>query len=341
MTVQAVFAPLMVAWQRAHGRQHLPWQHTQDPYRVWLSETMLQQTQVVTVLGYYARFLERFPTVQHLADAPLEEVLALWSGLGYYSRARHLHRCAQAVVAHWGGVFPATAAALQTLPGIGPSTAAAVAAFCHGERVSIMDGNVRRVLSRVLGDGADQSVAAHQKALAARAAQLLPQAGQDMPAYTQALMDLGAGLCQPRKTQCSACPVQHLCAAHAQGRQLDYPVKTRRIKRSSCALWLLWAVNAQGQVWLQQRPETGIWAKMHCLPAFEAADDLRMACPAHAVFHDDAPFKHVLTHRDLHLHPVRWMVPAGQTPACEGSWFAPDAWQAVGLPAPIRALLNP
>ncbi|HZN47025.1 MAG TPA: A/G-specific adenine glycosylase, partial [Ramlibacter sp.] len=165
----AGFAGHVVRWQRTHGRNTLPWQNTRDPYRVWLSEIMLQQTQVAAVLGYYERFLARFPDVQHLAAAPLDDVLAAWSGLGYYSRARNLHRCAQEVVAAHGGRFPATAEALATLPGIGPSTAAAISSFCFGERAAILDGNVKRVLARVLAFGDDLSVAGNERQLWAHA----------------------------------------------------------------------------------------------------------------------------------------------------------------------------
>ena len=171
----AALALRVVQWQRSSGRHDLPW-HSRDPYRVWLSEIMLQQTQVSTVLDYYPRFLARFPDVASLAAAPLDDVLALWSGLGYYSRARNLHRCAQAVCQDWGGQFPPSAESLQTLPGIGRSTAAAIAAFCYSERVAIMDGNVRRVLSRALGYAADLAVAANERALWALATDLLPPA---------------------------------------------------------------------------------------------------------------------------------------------------------------------
>jgi A/G-specific adenine glycosylase len=174
----ATLARRLIDWQRQHGRHTLPWQQTRDPYRVWLSEIMLQQTQVSTVLGYYERFLARFPDVQALAAAPLDEVLALWAGLGYYSRARNLHRCAQAVVQDWGGVFPSTAAQLATLPGIGRSTSAAVAAFCFGERVAILDGNVKRVLSRVLGFGEDLAQTAAERRLWDIAEAQLPPAGE-------------------------------------------------------------------------------------------------------------------------------------------------------------------
>ena len=340
LTLPEGFAPRMVDWQRRQGRQHLPWQHTRDPYRVWLSEIMLQQTQVSTVLDYYPRFLQRFPDVASLAAAEQDDVLGLWSGLGYYSRARNLHRCAQEVVARFGGEFPRSAAQLVTLPGIGRSTAAAIAAFCFEERVSILDGNVKRVLSRVLGYGADLAVAGHERALWDLADRLLPEAASDMPAYTQSLMDVGATLCQPRKAQCEACPVEGLCVAHAQGQPLAYPVKTRKLKRSSATLWLLWALNAQGEVWLHKRAARGIWAGLFCLPVFEREDDLLAACPGHASAQYLDAFKHVLTHRDLHLHPVRVQVAAHQLPQCEGQWVDAQDWPQLGLPAPIRLLLQ-
>jgi A/G-specific adenine glycosylase len=191
LTAQHI-APALVAWQRVSGRSHLPWQNTRDPYRVWLSEVMLQQTQVGTVLGYYERFMARYPDVAALAAAPFDDVLALWSGLGYYSRARNLHRCAQAVVTVYGGCFPPSASALAELPGIGRSTAAAIAAFCFGERVAILDGNVKRVLSRVLAYGEDLARSSAERELWAQAQTLLPAESADMPAYTQGLMDLGA-----------------------------------------------------------------------------------------------------------------------------------------------------
>jgi A/G-specific adenine glycosylase len=335
----AEFARQMVDWQRQHGRQSLPWQNTQDPYRVWLSEIMLQQTQVSTVLDYFPRFLKRFPDVAALAAAEQDDVLALWSGLGYYSRARNLHRCAQDVVARFGGAFPAQAQALQTLPGIGRSTAAAIAAFCFQERAAILDGNVKRVLTRVLGYADDLAVAKNEKQLWNLAQDLLPAEASDMPRYTQSLMDLGATVCLPRKVQCESCPVASLCQAKGQGTPLAYPVKTRKLKRSSMTLWLLWAVNAQGQVWLQKRPNTGIWAGLFSLPVFDSEDQLLAAWPqGHEVQYIE-PWKHVLTHRDLHLHPVRMLGPGNSAPTSEGQWVDAQAWPAMGLPAPIRTLL--
>jgi A/G-specific adenine glycosylase len=242
----------LVAWQRAQGRHHLPWQQTRDPYRVWLSEIMLQQTQVSTVLGYYERFLARFPSVVDLANADLDDVLTLWSGLGYYSRARNLHRCAQAVRDVHGGRFPGNASELEQLPGIGPSTAAAIAAFCFGERISIMDGNVRRVLSRVLGWEGDLSVRAHERALTDAAQRLVPDRSDDMVSYTQGLMDLGATLCTPRKPACLTCPWSDLCEGRRSGEPERLPVKTKKLKRSQRESWCLWLQQGDA-VWLFTR----------------------------------------------------------------------------------------
>ena len=338
LKLPVAFAQRMVDWQRQHGRQSLPWQNTREPYRVWLSEIMLQQTQVSTVLDYFPRFLQRFPDVAALAAAPQDDVLGLWSGLGYYSRARNLHRCAQDVVTRFGGEFPSTAEQLVTLPGIGRSTAAAIAAFCFHERAAILDGNVKRVLTRVLGYGEDLAQSANERSLWALAEQLLPDQGSDMPAYTQSLMDLGATVCLPRKVQCEACPVAGQCQALQQAQPLAYPVKTRKLKRSSAALWLLWAVNARGQVWLHKRPTHGIWAGLFSLPVFDEETSLLAACAETSAPEYIAPWKHVLTHRDLHLHPVRLQMQ--QSPRCEGQWVDAQDWPQLGLPAPIRLLLE-
>ena len=340
MTLPEGFARRMVDWQRRHGRQSLPWQNTQDPYRVWLSEIMLQQTQVSTVLDYFPRFLTRFPDVACLAAAPQDDVLALWSGLGYYSRARNLHKCAQEVMGRFGGAFPRRAEDLQTLPGIGRSTAAAIAAFCFQERAAILDGNVKRVLTRVLGYGEDLALAKNEKALWALAQDLLPKQAADMPRYTQALMDLGATVCLPRKTQCEACPVSAGCQAKARGEPLAYPVKTRKLKRSSATLWLLWAVNARGQVWLQKRPDTGIWAGLFSLPVFESEAHLLAAWTQGGEPRYIPSWKHVLTHLDLHLHPVHMLGSEQLPPVCDGQWVDAQVWPNLGLPAPIRALLG-
>jgi A/G-specific adenine glycosylase len=305
------FAERVIRWQRSHGRSGLPWQRTRDPYQVWLSEIMLQQTQVTTVLGYYDRFLERFPTVHALASAPSEDVLALWSGLGYYARARNLHRCAQVVVDAHGGEFPRTAAALAELPGIGPSTAAAIAAFCFGERAAILDGNVKRVLARVYGYEGDLSNAVAERELWSMARSLLPAGAPGpeldaaMAGYTQGLMDLGATVCTVRRPACDACPAASMCRGLASGAPERFPVKTRRLKRGRRAGVLLW-LQRDDRVWLVRRGDSGVWAQLWTLPEFDTATRLeRTVEDWPGTLEWLPPFKHVLTHFDWLLQPLR------------------------------------
>ena len=340
------FSAPLIAWQRAHGRHTLPWQNTRDPYRVWLSEIMLQQTQVATVRGYYERFLARLPDVAALASASLDEVYGLWSGLGYYSRARNLHRCAQAVVQQHGGRFPGSSAALAQLPGIGRSTAAAIAAFCFGERVAILDGNVKRVLTRVLAFDGDLAETKHVRALWDAATALLPE--RDIQRYTQGLMDLGATLCTQRAPACLSCPVQADCLAARAGTPERYPVKTRKLRRGTREhvwLWLQW----RDDVWLVQRPPTGVWAGLWSLPEFDSPADFEMASAGWPGQGESLPsFTHALTHLDWTLHPVRWRLPDRLGAARRGAllrawptgrWFGLDEALAAGLPAPLRKLL--
>lgn len=337
-------ASRVVRWQKTHGRHDLPWQNTRDPYRVWLSEIMLQQTQVITVLEYFARFLARFPDVRSLAAAHLDEVLGLWSGLGYYSRARNLHLCARQVVSLHGGEFPRSAESLQTLPGIGRSTAAAVASLCFGERVAILDGNVKRVLTRFLGFDADLASAANERALWALASDLLPRRDllQAMPRYTQGVMDLGATVCVGKKPLCAVCPLASDCVARQQGTPENYPHKSRKLKRSAQSLWLLWVHTPSGAVWLTQRPTPGVWAGLYCFALFDSHEALQAAVPAkhRAALLDQAVFTHVLTHKDLHLHPVKLLLPAKVKALAQGAWFTAEAWPRLGLPAPVRKLLQ-
>jgi len=308
---------------------------------------MLQQTQVSTVLGYYERFTTRFADVAALAAAPQGDVLALWSGLGYYGRARNLHRCAQVVVNEHGGRFPSTSAGLATLPGIGRSTAAAIAAFCFGERVAILDGNVKRVLARLLAFEGDLAEVRQERMLWDHATELLPDS--DIASYTQGLMDLGATICLPRAPLCLLCPVRDLCAAASTATQDRYPVKTRKLKRSvRHSVWL--EARWRGRVWLVQRVSSGIWAGLWSLPEFESIDTLSAATAAWPGTAEPLPaFKHVLTHLDWHLQPVRWSFPArtsarriegclAQWP--EGRWFTLEEALALGLPAPLRKRLE-
>jgi A/G-specific adenine glycosylase len=345
----AAFAPRLIAWQREHGRHGLPWQQTRDPYRVWLSEVMLQQTQVSTVLTYFDRFLQRFPDVHSLAEAPADAVMSLWAGLGYYSRARNLHRCAQVVVQDHGGVFPPAAAQLQTLPGIGASTAAAIAAFCFGERVSIVDGNVRRVLARLLAFDQDLAQAASQRQLWALAQGLLPPSPTpaDMSAYTQGLMDLGATVCRRSQPLCERCPVQALCQARSNQTVTQFPVKSSRVKRRSESWWLLMLqspslVPGGMDFWLERRPAPGIWAGLFCPPVLGSEAELQQHVPAQAwqaAQHLPA-MTHNLTHRELRLHPVvvsvdRALVAERLAP---GEWVTANELSTLGLPTPVRSL---
>ena len=343
----APISSLLIDWQRRHGRHHLPWQGTRDPYRVWLSEIMLQQTQVATVLGYYERFLQRFPDVHALAAARLDDVNAQWSGLGYYSRARNLHRCAQVVVQRHRGEFPSRSAELMELPGIGRSTAAAVAAFCFGERVAILDGNVKRVLTRVLGFDADLAQSAQERRLWALATQLLPD--KDIERYTQGLMDLGSSACSAREPACGSCPLRVHCVAHLTQTQDRYPVKSRKLTRSAREHIWLWLQRGD-QVWLVQRPPTGVWAGLWSWPEFDTREAFELATAGWPGQCQALPsFRHVLTHLDWTLHPVRWTLPrrmgaarqaelSSQWPS--GAWFTRDEALAAGLPAPLRKLLS-
>ena len=347
MPAQPRLAQRIVRWHARHGRHDLPWQGTREPYRVWLSEIMLQQTQVATVRDYYVRFVQRFPDLRSLAAADLDEVLALWSGLGYYSRARNLHRCAQQLVEQHGAAFPRSSEELAELPGIGRSTAAAIAAFCFGERVAIFDGNVKRVLSRVLGFEGDLAQAGAQRALWQQATALLPERG--IEAYTQGLMDLGATLCTLRRPACGRCPLAAHCVAHRQGREHDFPVKTRRLKRGVRSHALLWLEQGT-QLWLVQRPAAGVWGGLWSLPQFDSLAQLRalsVGWPGTGELL--APITHSLTHFDWTLTPLRWRLPSRLAAARRasltaelphGRWLTRDAALRLGLSAPVRKLLQ-
>jgi len=291
--------------------------------------------------------MQRFPDVEALAAAPADEVLHLWSGLGYYSRARNLQRSAQQIVAAHGGELPADLESLCALPGIGRSTAAAILALSRGLRHAILDGNVKRVLTRFLAFDGDLAVAPHERELWARATDLLPPA--HIEAYTQGLMDLGATVCLARVPQCLLCPVQAHCAARRTGTPERFPVKTRKLKRglrNNAWLWLTWG----DKLWLWQRPDSGVWAGLWSLPEFDSPQGLAQASADWPGLATVLPsFTHVLTHLDWTLHPLRWELPARSSkkrvaeitavlPA--GGWFTMQEALAMGLPAPVRKLLS-
>jgi A/G-specific adenine glycosylase len=337
------FAARLVAWQARSGRHDLPWQRTRDPYLVWLSEVMLQQTQVATVIPYYTRFVERFPDVAALAAAPLLDVLSLWAGLGYYARARNLHACAKQVTERFAGRFPLDARVLAQLPGIGRSTAAAIAAFCAGAREPILDGNVKRVLARHFAVEGDVSSAAVERLLWDKAASLLPAAA-DMPAYTQGLMDLGAAVCTRRAPKCDACPLTRTCAAHAAGRVEQLPAARRPRERPSRRAWALLALH-EGSVLLQRRAPAGVWGGLYALPQFDSAAALRRAAgeiDARPLLRALPPRRHAFTHFTLTLMPRRLDVSSPRPTVREDdlAWLPLAGIDSVPLPAPILALLR-
>jgi A/G-specific adenine glycosylase len=340
------FAERLVRWQRSCGRHDLPWQRSRDAYRVWLSEIMLQQTQVATVIPYYERFLDRFPDVHALAAAPLDAVMQAWAGLGYYSRARNLHRCARAVVERCNGVFPATAAELAALPGIGRSTAAAIAAFAFGERAAILDGNVKRVFARHFGIDGYTGSAPVERTLWAIAERELPHV--DVPAYTQGLMDLGATICVRSRPKCAACPVQTSCVAARDGRTASLPAPRPARARPERTVTLALVLDVAGRVLLERRGDGGVWGGLLTAPEFDAAVDgpaLQSAVAQRYGLMVEAPqplvtVRHDFTHFRLWLQP-RVLRVTGATALSDtgGEWLAPEAVPDAALPAPLKRLL--
>lgn len=338
----------MVRWQRTHGRHDLPWQNTRDPYRIWVSEIMLQQTQVSAVIGYYARFLKRFPDVYALAGAGEEEVMQHWAGLGYYSRARNLHKAARMVVGEWDGQFPESPERLVSLPGIGRSTAAAIVVFAFGQRVAILDGNVKRVFARCFGVHGYPGDKKVEDALWERACGLLPKSG--IEAYTQGLMDLGATLCTRGKPACERCPLHDVCFARREGRQSELPHRkpAKPLPLRECVL----VVVCHGRsVLVEKRPAPGIWGGLWCPPQFDELDQAaqwartrKLDWCSHSVLE---PIEHGFTHYHLTIRPVLLRADesvhrvrsAREAGAVEESWLR---WESLGdaaLPAPVKKLL--
>lgn len=343
MSPAASFAERLLAWHAVHGRHDLPWQHPRTPYRVWLSEVMLQQTQVATVIPYFQRFLDRFPDVESLAAAEQEEVLRYWAGLGYYARGRNLHACARAVAERGG--FPESPTELARLPGIGPSTAAAIAAQAYGAPAAILDGNVKRVLSRWRGIATPIDQATTTRELQALAESLLPR--QQLADYTQALMDLGATLCKPRQPDCGRCPVAADCVARREGLQTALPVrKVARARREQQAVWLV-LVDPLNRVLLEQRPPRGLWGGLWTLPEAGTLDELLTGLPPlHGEPAPLAAFRHAFTHFDLRVSPMlaRLAEPAATTTEPGRRWMPLDGLDdgaaSIAAPTPVRRLLK-
>ena len=357
------FSKKLIAWHQRSGRSGLPWQNQRDPYAVWVSEIMLQQTQVATVLERYPRFMKRFPTVRKLAAADVDEVLAEWAGLGYYSRARNLHACAQQVVNEFAGKFPSDPLLLEQLKGIGRSTAGAIAAFAFHERAPILDANVKRILARLFAEeGALQEKAVNDR-LWALATSLLPSNPEDMPVYTQALMDFGATWCTSRKPVCLSgeqkCPFAKECQANLSDQVLLFPQKNIKAKSPEfdCDMLLLRSGNS---ILLQKRPSKAIWGGLWSLPesswrkklapGLSPKQLLEMALPQEKasglvktcknLMHTEL-IKHVFTHRRLWIHIWEADLTKPFEPcAPDLKWVSINKLGHYGLPQPIKVLLQ-
>jgi A/G-specific adenine glycosylase len=337
------FSARLVRWQRACGRHDLPWQ-VDDPYRVWLSEIMLQQTQVATVVPYFLRFTASFGDVAALAAAPLDEVLAHWAGLGYYSRARNLHKAARMVVDRFDGVFPRTAATLAELPGVGRSTAAAIAGFCFGERTPILDGNVKRVLTRWAGIEGFSGEKAVENRLWQLAEALLPADAADMPAFTQGLMDLGATLCTRSRPACERCPLRDDCRANREGRQAELPTRKppKAVPARSTVMLL---IRQNGALLLERRPPSGIWGGLWSLPEVATQAEASSRCERLGLrvsLGEPLPTRvHAFTHFRLSITPLPVTIEAAGGLAMEGdtAWFTAAEALKAGIPTPVRKLI--
>jgi A/G-specific adenine glycosylase len=339
------FAPRLLHWFAVYGRHALPWQMNPTPYRVWVSEVMLQQTQVATVIPYYERFMARFPDVVSLASAPLDEVLHLWTGLGYYARARNLRACAKVIVEQFGGEFPQQIEVMMELPGIGRSTAGAILALSSGHRHPILDGNVKRVLARVFGIADDPSSKAVLDALWAQSEACTPI--QEVAAYTQAIMDLGATLCTRSRPACTVCPMNAGCIAAVEGRQAELPGrKQKRVRPSREATLLIAQTRSNGStaVLVERRPSSGLWGGLWSPPQFDSERDALAWC--HQEFGELAESEalpridHAFTHFDLRLNPLQVFCKPSAKVSDDRLWYPLGAPPRIGLPQPIRQLFE-
>ena len=335
-------APRLLTWFEAHGRRGLPWQQDATPYRVWVSEVMLQQTQVETVIPYYARFMARFPAVRALAAATQDEVLAHWSGLGYYARGRNLHRAAAEIVSRHDGLLPDSLDALVALPGIGRSTAGAILALAHGQRQPILDGNVKRVLSRVFAVREPAGSAAALARLWQLAEECTPQTR--VAEYTQAIMDLGATLCTRARPACDRCPLAEMCEAKALGLTEVLPLRRARAPRRLERTQMVFVLHA-GRLLLHRRPTEGLWGGLWSPPEFPDARAARRwwqtRFGAAAGRGRRLPaFRHTFTHFDLDIEP--WVVELrrSRAPGADAIWQDLDGARAIGLPAPVSRLME-
>ena len=339
------FARRVLDWFDIHGRKQLPWKENPTPYRVWVSEIMLQQTQVATVVSYYERFMARFPDIQALADAELDEVLQRWAGLGYYARARHLHQAARTLCDEYGSEMPLDIAILQRLPGIGRSTAGAILALAAGQRQPILDGNVKRLLARFGAVEGWPGQARTQTALWELAERYMP--AERVADYTQAMMDLGAMVCAPRRPNCAECPLNEGCIAHALGRELDFPTPKPRRELPVRAVRMLLLQTGDKEVLLECRPPVGIWGGLWSFPECPLDVDVVDWCQEQwgLTVRADPPWR-VLRHSFSHFHlditptPARVIAQSSRVMAGERFvWYNSRDPANRGMAAPVQRLL--
>ena len=337
------FSERVLDWSERHGRKDLPWQENSTPYRVWVSEIMLQQTQVATVIPYYQRFMSAFPDVHSLALSDLDDVLHHWSGLGYYARARNLHKTARIVANQYDGEFPRDIEDVNKLPGIGRSTAGAILALSHNAKYPILDGNVKRVLARFYAIEGWPGTSAVARRLWTHAEQNTP--ARNVAAYTQAMMDLGATVCVRTKPSCTLCPLAEDCVAHVTGREADFPGKKLRKEKPKKSTHMV-LVRRNDAVFLEQRPPTGSWGGLYSFPELQSADEVADWCegmfgarPLNVEFRE--VLSHSFTHFDLDIYPLQVDVESTAIADAEQAvWFNPDEPQKLGLAAPVRQLIE-
>ncbi len=347
--MKSLFSAKVLDWARVHGRKHLPWQFEPTPYRVWVSEIMLQQTQVTTVIPYFEKFMQRFPNIEILAEAPLDDVLHLWSGLGYYARARNLHLAASRIMQDFQGNFPATIEALEKLPGIGRSTAGAILSLSLGLPHPILDGNVKRVLARYFAVEGWPGQATVLKQLWALSEELTPVKGTAL--FNQTMMDIGSLICSRSSPKCNECPLKQGCQARQQARQADFPGKKPRKQLPVRQTRMLVVLNDQNQLYLQKRPPSGVWGGLWSLPeisADEIADNLSclitdtLGMPVD-ILEELPKRRHTFSHFHLDIYPLlcRCKTTAGDCVRDhESFWYHPQQQEKVGLAAPITRLLQ-
>jgi A/G-specific adenine glycosylase len=339
------FSLAVLNWFDQYGRKHLPWQQDITPYKVWISEVMLQQTQVATVIPYFERFMQEFPSVHDLAEAEQDKVLHLWTGLGYYARARNLHACAKEVSTNFAGIFPTSVEGLIELPGIGRSTAGAIASLSMGINAPILDGNVKRVLCRYFAIEGWPGKTSVQKELWEIAEKLTPN--ERCHHYTQAMMDMGATLCTRSKPQCGICPLAPNCQANAQGNPKDYPNSKPKKEKPEKYVQLIMLQDPEGNILLEQRPPQGIWGGLWSFPELAMNEDALNYTQTHFADSNPTqeawqPFRHTFSHYHLHIQPV--LICLNKKPDAIGEsnqhWYNPQKPSELGLAAPVKKLLT-